>query len=238
MQGLEIALGPGVRAQFHGLDVGFKPAHCLGEAIEVIEFAVLELLDRCTGRLDAQFDARFDHLDLAALGRLAHGLADARVERKSGALDRFDIELLCGEEWPALFDGLILADVLLLEHAPARIQIRGHDIDQFLLAGIVAGAHQRRQQEQAAKHATLDAEIGAWTENDLLRIGDRCLDFLCGPGHLFRQWTQRAEDPQHVIILADLPQARSRLFATDDNRLERADVGWSGRRRQLIGRAD
>ncbi|ULU26420.1 hypothetical protein DYST_03366 [Dyella terrae] len=166
---------------------------------------------------------------LCFLAEITHGVLHATGRGQAVALDRLVVQLHRGEDRPPALDTVVVADVLLLQHQPARVIGSWHHLLQRLAVGILARAHQRGQQEQLAKEIGLGLELDRGRAQHLLRTGNGLLDFVGLPLDLVWQRRKRTEHPHHVVALAHPPQSWPGLHATDGDRIQ---VDGCGRRRR------
>ncbi|EEF23739.1 conserved hypothetical protein [Ricinus communis] len=225
--GLDIALGPGVGAHPHRVEVGLQPVQRLREASGVGELGLLEVLQRFAGIAGVQHDDRIGDLELVLLHQLVEFLVHVETARQAGLLEARLVQGLGGENRPLALDIAVAGQVLGFERLPAGVEIGR----QYLLQGrairIFLQADQRRQHGQSSEEA--DFELGMRRLQVFLRLREDAFDLLRTPFHFFRQWRIAAEHPQHMVALADLPQTGPGTLAHQQHGL-----GVRGRRFLLL----
>ncbi|APA68978.1 hypothetical protein YQ44_15535 [Janthinobacterium sp. 1_2014MBL_MicDiv] len=213
----QIALGPGAGPYPHGVDIAFEPGQGTGKALDIGQRRFFEITHDLRGIVHLQIDAGPDSFQLVLFD---HGryLALHLVSLAQSRMLQAGLEQGIGREDGALaLDTVVIAQIFGLQGLPARIDIGGQHVMQGGAIGIFLQADDAGQQRQAAKEA--DTGAGARRLQVLLRLSKHAFHLLRAPLHLFRQRRIRGEYPQHMAILADLPQARTGTLRTHHDTL-------------------
>jgi hypothetical protein len=165
-----------------------------------------------------------------------HRVPDQATAGQAGLRQCLVVQFVRRNHRPQPLDAAVVADVLGLQHEPARIQFRRQDLLQCLAVLVLARAVDGGQQCQLVEKVQF--QLRRRVGDHRLRLCDRLLDVAPAPGHVLRQRILRAENPQHVVAAADLPQPRAWLLAGNQHGFERCRIGgrYRCRRRRRCNR--